>query len=108
MLRAVELGRYLIPHAQVALWGRDERYQLGKAILVWLAGTKATTFTESEIREHLRTQLRGQDRSALSGALQYLEEHGYIERGTEKPRTGPGRKRSRTWTVSPGWDWKVP
>jgi hypothetical protein len=102
MERAIEIGRYLIPHAlsAFALMGADAEVERAERVLKWIERSGAHTFTQREAFEGLKGQFRKV--AALKPALRLLADHEYIRE--RPPRTAGGRGRGRpsvTFDVNP-------
>lgn len=81
---AVEIGRYLIPHAQAAMPapGRDPSRALG--VLRWLSGRSVREVSVREV-QHGLSGPRFPDSATVSGSLEMLEDHGYLRRLPQPP-----------------------
>lgn len=100
--RAVELGEYFTAHAVAAFdtMGADPDLGDARTLLAWLERTQPERFT---VRELFRALPRSRFTRVtdLDPALDLLEQHGYIRRQPDPPRTGPGRPPSPTYTLHP-------
>jgi replicative DNA helicase len=79
--------------------GADPAVAGARYLLGWLQRTETYAFTKRDA--HRATKARFPRVGDLDPALEILEEHHYIRRRTEEPRSGPGRKRSPSYEVNP-------
>ena len=99
MTGAIELARYLVPHARIAfdLMGADVHRDDARAVLEWIQRERLELFTR---RQALRSlQARFPNVTTLKPALELLENHGYI-RDADRTAGVPGRP-SITYNVCP-------
>jgi hypothetical protein len=99
--RALEIGRYLIPHAKAAFaeMGIDPTIEDAKQVLKWIERKGIESFSKREAFEG--TKGRFGKVSALDPALNLLVAHGFIREKEPQQRTGPGRKPSPRYEVNP-------
>jgi hypothetical protein len=99
--RAVEIGRYLVPHARAAYagMGNDPAVEEAKYVLRWIERKGADTFTKREAFEGTKGRFR--QVRALEPALDLLTAHGYVREAERPERGGPGRKPSARYEISP-------
>ncbi|MDQ3012459.1 MAG: YfjI family protein, partial [Acidobacteriota bacterium] len=99
--RAVEIGRYLIPHAQAAYaeMGADPEIEAAKIVLRWIEKAGAEEFTKRQAFEATKSRFKKVEN--LDPALRLLEEHNYVRMlvSTTEPRKG--RKASQLFEVNP-------
>jgi replicative DNA helicase len=102
--RALEIGRYLIPHAQAAFaeMGADPTIEDAKHVLKWIEHKGIESFSKREAFEG--TKGRFGKVSALDPALNLLVAHGFVREKEPQERTGPGRKPSPQYEVNPLMD----
>ena len=101
MSAAIEIGRYLIPHASAAysLMGEDPVIEDARHVLRWIQREGCMPFTARDAHQALRSSLKSADRVAK--ALDVLTEHGYVRALKATIRTGPGRPSSQRYEVNP-------
>ena len=101
MTRAIQIARYLIPHAKAAfdLMGSDAKVEDARHVLAWLERRGGSSATQREIFEG--TKGRFKKVSALEPALGLLVEHGYLRKEEEGGKPGPGRPASPAYAVHP-------
>ncbi len=101
MQRALNIGRYLILHAQAAFaeMGADPDTEGAQRVLAWLRRTALPVFTKRDAHQALRGTFRRAD--DLDGPLNALEDRSYIRALQLPEQAGPGRKRSKTYEVHP-------
>jgi hypothetical protein len=99
--RAIEIGRYLVPHAQAAYaeMGADPQIENAKHVLRWIKRDHVNEFTK---REALRANRRFKKVTEIEPALELLEAHGYIRTIVRTAEHGKvGRKTSQLFEVNP-------
>ncbi|WP_339908602.1 YfjI family protein [Symmachiella dynata] len=99
---AIEIARYLIPHAEAVLGmmlAKDSR-SVGDAqyVLRWIERHKHREFSKRDAQQHGKHRFRRAD--DIDPALEELEKRGYI-RMRPQETTGPGRPASPTYEVNP-------
>lgn len=101
MRRAIEIGRYLIPHAQAAYaeMGADPEIEAAKYVLRWIEKVGQASFTKREAFE--ATKGRFKKVEALEPALRLLAEHSYIRALLTESEPRRGRKSSQIYEVNP-------
>ena len=99
--RAIEIGHYLIAHAQAAYaeMGADPEVEAARGLLAWIITRGKSTFTLRELFQG--TKGRFKKVAALRPALTILIEHGHIRQQVPPAHPGPGRKPSEAFTVNP-------
>jgi replicative DNA helicase len=104
MVHAIELGKYLVPHAQAAIssMGADERVQAAKHILKCLRRQAWTSFSRRELHRHLHGSERFREADSLESPLRLLTQRNFI-REAPQPANGRGRPPSPTFEVNPLW-----
>ena len=94
---AIEIGRFLGPHAEFAygagLHGRTEAR--AEAILGLIKKNKWRTFRQSSVYEHLRSRFPGRKVKPMVASLDILEKRGYICRVVQKGPKSAGRPEKR-------------
>jgi len=99
---AIEIGRYLIPHAQAVLTmmqlhggssDDDAHY-----VLRWIERHGLQEFTKRDAQQHGKSRFHRAD--DIDPALEELSRRGYIRLRLSE-RTGPGRPTSPTFEVNP-------
>lgn len=99
---AIEIGRYLIPHAEAVLNLMQAKEDSGDAdaryVLRWIERHNRREFTKSEAQHHGKRRFPKAD--AIDPALAELTQRGYIRPKTVEA-TGPGRPPSPTYDVNP-------
>lgn len=98
--RAVEVGRYLIPHALAAFdaIGADARWADAQAVVDWLRVEGRTTVTRRDVQQAQRSRFPQVER--VDPVLAILVEHGYLRAAPPGPPRR-GRPPSPTFLVSP-------
>jgi hypothetical protein len=101
--RAIQLGRYLIPHALAAhgLMGADPAFGHPRFVLRRLARLHAGVATEREVFELTKSRFRRVE--DLRPVLDRLEDLGYLRRVPAPARSGPGRPASPRVELNPRW-----
>lgn len=101
MKRSIEIGRYLIPHAQAAYaeMGADPEIEAAKYVLRWIEKASCDSFTKREAFE--ATKGRFKKVEALEPALRLLAEHSYIRALLTDSEPRRGRKASQLYEVNP-------
>jgi replicative DNA helicase len=99
--RAIEIARYLIPHARAAfaLMGTDLAVADAEYILRWIGRQPGTAFTVRDLFEG--TKGRFKKVKNLDPGLDLLEEHGHIRFRPPPEKKGPGRPPSPVFDVNP-------
>jgi replicative DNA helicase len=99
--RAVEIGGYLIFHARAAYaeMGKDPKVEEAKYVLRWIEHKGIGAFSKRDAFEG--TKGRFLRVTALEPALDLLVAHGYIRERERPEHSGPGRKPSIRYEVSP-------
>lgn len=103
---AIEIGRYLIPHARAAYaeMGTDPKVESAKVLLRWLekyvADTGKNVFTKREAHQSTRGRSCFRTVEDLEPALRLLEAHGYIREKRNASERRPGRK-SESYEINP-------
>jgi hypothetical protein len=99
--RAIEIARYLIPHARAAfaLMGTDLAVADAEHILRWIERQSAAAFTVRDLFEG--TKGRFKKVKNLEPGLELLEDHGHIRFRPPPESKGPGRPPSPTFDVNP-------
>ena len=97
---AIEIGRYLIPHAKAAYFamGSDPSIDLARKLLNWLTASERKEFTKRDAYQIFRGIVHAVD--DLDDPLSLLERHGYI-RPVDRGHTGRGRKPSPRYEINP-------
>lgn len=100
MLCAVAVGEYLIDHAKAAfaVMGGDPAIETARRLLAWIVDGQLRAFTRREAYRMFGSQLRTV--ADVDPALQLLADHGYV-RPIAPAASGPGRKPSQRYEVSP-------
>ena len=104
MANAIEIGRYLIPHADAVLnmrlLGEESTASNERYILRWIGRHARGEFTRREAQQ--QGKRRFQRAEDIDAPLAERERRGYIrQRGTESG--GPGRPPSPVYEVNPGF-----
>lgn len=101
MSRAINVGRYLIPHARAAFaeMGADVQIDNAQRLLRWIERTGQRSFTKREA--HQAHKGRFKKVTDIEPALELLEAHGYIRARTDAADRRPGRKASQVFDVNP-------
>lgn len=99
--RAIQIGKYLIPHARAAYgeMGADPAVEAARHILRWIITKDARRFTLRELFQGTKGRFKKVE--SLKPALGVLIDHNFIREVPEPPRLGPGRKPSPTFEVNP-------
>lgn len=99
---AVEIARYLVPHAEAVLnmmlASEDTADDDARYVLRWIERHGRREFTKSEAQHHGKRRFPKAD--AIDPALTELTRRGYI-RPTPVETTGPGRPPSPAYEVNP-------
>jgi hypothetical protein len=99
---AIEIARYLMPHAEAVLNMMHVREQPGndgaRYVLRWIERRSLRQFTKSEAQHHGKRKFPKAD--DIDSALAELTRRGYI-RQRPAEATGPGRPPSPTYDVNP-------
>jgi hypothetical protein len=98
---AIEVGRYLIPHALAAfdLMEADPSLGLARRVLRWIADRGLTSFSRRDCFNVFRRQV-GDRVAALDPALGLLETHGFVRRRAQEGGRA-GRPRGPVFDVNP-------
>jgi hypothetical protein len=98
---AIQIGHYLIAHAQAAytLMGADPEVERAKLVLAWVTARQKTHFTVRELYQGTRGRFKRV--AEVAPALNILTDHGFIREATPTLHPGPGRKPSPTYEVNP-------
>jgi hypothetical protein len=102
MAAAVEIARYLIPHALAAFdaMGADEQLNAARHILRWIQSKQLGSFSKRDCHRGLSSRFKRADE--LDRPLQILEERGWIRgRDTNDTNRPSGRPRSPSFDVHP-------
>ena len=100
---AIQIGRYLIPHAKAAfaLMGADPAVEQAKRTLRWIRHRQLTSVSKRDLHQGMRGTF--QRIEELEKPLELLVNHGFIRpQGGQSPE-GPGRPRSPVYEVNPNW-----
>lgn len=97
MRSAVELARYLVPHAKVAfdLMGDDPALDLARRIVAWLELVPRSSFSRRDVLRDVRPRPHAKEAAA---ALGLLASYGYV--AAEDREAGVGRPSAR-YAVNP-------
>lgn len=100
---AIRLGKYWIPHAKAAFaeMGADPVQDQAKRILRWIEHMQLDGFTKRDLHQGLKGTFKRAEE--LDAPLALLEAHWFIRKQTDAEQGGPGRRRSPTYEVNPGW-----
>ena len=100
---AIQIGRYLIPHAQAAfaLMGADVAIEQAKLIQRFIDHQHLEDFSKRELHQGVKGTFKRVDE--LDQPLAVLVNHGFIRQRLEPERAGPGRKPSPLYDVNPIW-----
>jgi Protein of unknown function (DUF3987) len=95
MAAAIEIGRYLVPHALAVFdrMGADPRLEAARRIGRWIVATHQATFTKRDALRALRGQALFPTVERITAGLAVLEEHGWVR--LLAPDRDPGRPPSR-------------
>lgn len=101
MAGAVEIGNYLIPHAQVALAAPGRDFSRARAALHWLRGSGLGTVSVRDAHRALQSG-RFPDAQSVRATLDVLVDHGHL-RVLPQPAPGPkgGQPPSPRFAVHP-------
>jgi hypothetical protein len=101
MVRAIAIGRYLIPHARAAFseMGADPIQSDARYLLEWIRRSGADCFTRRDAFEATKGHFRQVE--AMEPALELLQKQNYIRRRTSPTRSGPGRPIGPAYNVNP-------
>lgn len=99
--RAIEIGRYLIPHALAAFaeMGADPQIDNAKYVLRWIQREQNQEFTKRDA--HNANGGRFKKVTEIEPALELLEAHGFIRPLVRSAKRGVGRKSSQIYEVNP-------
>jgi len=98
---AIRLGNYFRDHALAVfdLMGADETADNARHILDWIERNQAECFTGRDIFQALKGRFKRM--KPLRGALDLLEDHGYLVMAAEESVRAAGRPPSPTYLVNP-------
>jgi hypothetical protein len=103
IVKAVEVARYLIPHAQYVLQlmaaSKTKERAEGQIVLRWIKRTSKSEFTRSQAQQSLRGRFPQAD--DIDPALGELTRRGYIRRRHITPTGRPGQHPSPLYEVNP-------
>jgi hypothetical protein len=103
--RAIEIGRYLIPHAQAAYaeMGADPEIQAAKHLLKWarkwVESDGDLLFTKQNAWQGTKSKFKKV--ADLDKAIALLIERGFIRPRVEDRKKGPGRKPGGIYEINP-------
>jgi replicative DNA helicase len=103
MAAAVTIGRYYIDHALAAfdaMGGVGDEIALARHLLALIRRRQMDTFTARQVF-NLAARSWLPDMDAATGALDTLQDYGWIERLEDSPRSGPGRRPSPMYQTHP-------
>ncbi|WP_197533547.1 YfjI family protein [Symmachiella dynata] len=99
---AIEIARYLIPHAEAVLNMMQANESAAEAdaryVLRWIERHDRREFTKREVQQHGKRRFRKSD--DIDSALAELESRGYIRKKASPPKT-PGRPPSPAYEINP-------
>jgi replicative DNA helicase len=100
---AIQIAKYLIPHAKAAFaeMGADVHLAYAKKILRWIEQNRALRFTRRELHQAMRGTFRRVEE--LDAPLALLAAHEFVRKEEEGPKGGPGRRPSPVHCVNPIW-----
>ena len=100
---AIQVGKYLIPHARAAFaeMGADPGVDAAKKILRWIGQSNLSSFTRRDAHQAMRSTFRRPEE--LDAPLELLIDRGFI-RHKPSQASGAGRKRSPEFEVNPLWN----
>lgn len=89
---AIELSRYLIPHAKRTFqqMGQDVVLSIAEKIVMWILRMHKTSFTQREVFEAVKGLSAISTVMDIAEPLELLKEYGYIK--SAEPSAGVGRK----------------
>jgi hypothetical protein len=101
MQSAINIGRYLIPHARAAYaeMGADVQVENAKYLLRWIERTAQRSFTKRDA--HQAHKGRFKKVTEIEPALILLEAHGYISSRANNTDRRSGRRPSQVFDVNP-------
>jgi hypothetical protein len=101
MGRAVQIARYLIPHAQAAFaeMGADPMVEDAKYVLAWVVRHGVQSFTERDLFEGTKGRFKRVE--ALRPVLGLLANHAFVRQRPAQGHLGPGRPPSPVYDVNP-------
>ncbi|MBL8794289.1 MAG: DUF3987 domain-containing protein [Planctomycetia bacterium] len=101
MDRAVEIGKYLIPHARAAFaqMGADPVIEDAKFVWSWVTRKGLAEASERDIYEGTKGRFRRME--LLRPVLLVLVNHGYLRPKMVRQPRGPGRRPSPCYEVNP-------
>ena len=88
---AIEIGRYLIPHAQSAFrqLEMDADMKVSRKMLKWMKRHNKPSFTQRELFEGVKGLSEVNTVDDLQPGIEILKKHGYLrEKTPEKQKTG--------------------
>lgn len=99
--RAIQIGRYLIPHARAAYgeMGGDPVASEAAYVLGWIKGRGGQSFTKRDAFHAMRGRFKRV--VAMDPAVSLLIDHFFIRALPEDAERGAGRKPSPTYEVNP-------
>jgi replicative DNA helicase len=103
MQAAIEIGRYLIPHAQAAIAATQQATPTNdcRLILNWIRRKNKSTFTHRDVHKELETHFEKSE--DLAKPLEDLVHRDYIRPlPSDRPSGKPGRKPSPRYEAWPG------
>jgi putative DNA primase/helicase len=103
MSAAIELGLYLIAHAQAAFatMDADPDASNAKHLLRWIESHRCESFTKRDLFQGVRGRFK--KAVHLDAPLRMLVDHGFIDERPSEDHAGAGRKPSPTYDVNPLW-----
>jgi hypothetical protein len=98
---AIQIGHYLLGHAQVAygLMGADPEIERAKFLLSWLTAQQKTSLTLRDLFQGTKGRFRRVE--AMRPALAILVDRGFLRPRVQPSHPGPGRKPSPVYEVNP-------
>jgi len=99
--KAIQIGKYLIPHAKAAhaLMGADPVVEEARRLLRWITRSGRSAFTKRDIFEGTKGHFKKV--GELESPLALLSSHGYVREREVASRSGPGRKPAPIYDVNP-------
>jgi replicative DNA helicase len=100
---AIEIGKYLIPHAKAAFaeMGTDAVFEGAKRIVRWIEERQVTSFTKRQLHQTLKGSFKRVEE--LDAPLKLMVDHQYIHKRPDAKTATPGRPQSATYDVNPLW-----
>jgi hypothetical protein len=98
---AIQIGRYLLEHAQAAygLMGADPEIERAKFLLSWVTALRKTSLTLRDLFQGTKGRFRRVE--AMRPALAILVDRGFLRPRVQPSHPGPGRKPSPVYEVNP-------